>query len=88
MENGAHDVPEVLKGGMFHRLLSLRFIPSGNNVRMILIHLLFLILLRQGSCLRVHSITMKDMAARVCGPLLNGDVTGDSSVLLCAMSYQ
>ena len=88
MEKGAHDVPEVLKGGRFHRLSSLRFIPRGNDVPRVLIHRLSLILCRQESWLLVHSITMMDMFARVCGPLLKCDDTGDLPVLLCAMSNQ
>ena len=70
MEKGAHIVPEVLKGGRFHRLSSLGIIPRGNNVPRVLIHRLSLILCRQGSWLQTHSMTMTDMSARVCGPLL------------------
>ena len=77
MEKGAHNVPEMLKGGRFLRLSSLRFIPRGNNVPMVLIHRLSLIYRRQGSWLRVHLITMTHMSARVCGPLLKCDDTGD-----------
>ena len=85
---GAHEVPDVLKGGRFHRLSSLRFIPRGNDVPRVLIHRFYLILCRQGSWLRAHSITMTNMSARVCGPLLKCNDTGDSSVVLCAMSNQ
>ena len=65
-----------MKGGRFHRLSSLRFIPRRNNVPRVLIHRLSLILRRQGTWLRAHSITMMDMSARVCGPLLKCNNTG------------
>ena len=37
------EVPEVLMGGRFHRLSSLRFIARGNDVSRVLIHRLSLI---------------------------------------------
>ena len=81
-----HEVPEVLTGGRFLRLSSLRFIPRGNKVSRVLIHLLSLTLHRQGSWLRVCSITMTDMSARLCSQLLKCAYMGDSSVLQCVMS--
>ena len=67
---GAHKVSEVLMEGRFHRLLSLRFIPRGNDDPRVQIHLLSLFQRRQGSWLLARSITMTNMSAKVCGLLL------------------
>ena len=57
-KKGAHRVSEVLEGGRFHRLSSLRFTPRGSNVPRVLIHRLSLILRRQGSWLWACWMTM------------------------------
>ena len=70
-------------GSRHHRLSTLRFIPEGNKVPRILIHLLSQILCRHGSWLETKSITMTVMSARECAWWLKWATTGESSVLLC-----
>ena len=63
-------------------------IPRGNNVTRVVIQQFSLILHKQGSWLWARLITMTNMSARVCGPLLDCNDTGDLSVLLRTMSTQ
>ena len=76
---GAHEVPEVLTGVQFHRLLSLKFIP------MVLIHLLSLILLRLGcECHRSLWLTcLLECAAHCWNVLTHSQKTCQSSCAWC-----
>lgn len=70
----------------FHRLSTLRFIPEGDEVSRVLIHLPSLTFRRHGSRLGDRSITMTIMSVTECPPLLKCSATGDTSVLRCVMS--
>ena len=70
----------------FLRLSTRRFIPEGNEVSRVLIHLPSFIFRRHGSQLGDNLITMTDMSDSKCAPLLKRLATGDTSVLRCAMS--
>ena len=56
--------------GRFHRLSTLRFIPTGDEVLRVLIHLPSLVFRRHASWLRASSITMTAMSHSLCTPLL------------------
>ena len=72
----------------FHRESTLRFIPKGYEVSMVLIHLLSRILQRHESWLYILFIATTVMSARVCPSPLKCSATGDSSVFLCVMLYR
>ena len=79
--------PSKGEGGQrFHRLSTLRFIPEGDEVSMVLIHLPSLTFHRHGSRLGDRSNTMTVMFVTKCPPLLKCSATGDTSVLRCVMS--
>ena len=71
--------------GRFYRLSTRRFIPEGNDVSRVLIHLPSLIFHRHGSRLGGRSITMIATSDSECAPLLKCSSTGDTSVLRCTM---
>ena len=77
---------EVKGRADFHRLSTWRFIPEGNDVSRVLIHLLPLIFCRHGSRLGGRSITMIARSDSECAPLLKCLATGDTFVPRCAMS--
>ena len=70
-----------------HRLSNLRFIPCGDKVSRVLIHLLSLIFCRQESWLHTWLIPTTVMSAWEQVPLLKLSATGDSLVLRCTMLY-
>ena len=85
---GAKRIPGCSEMRRYHRLSTLRFIPEGDEVPRVLIHLLSRILRKHASRLRASSITMTAMSDSLCAPLLKCSATGDSSVLRCVMSYR
>ena len=84
---GHKDIPRH-DGGRIYRLSTLRFIPRGDKVPKVLIHLLSRTLRSHASWLRASSITMTDMSDSACVLLLKCATTGDSSVLRCVISYR
>ena len=70
----------------FHRLSTRTLILEGNEVSRVLIHLPSFTIRRHGLRLVDSSITMTVMSDTECAPLLKCSVTGDTSVLQCAMS--
>ena len=69
--------------GRLHRLSTWRFVPKGNEVLRVLIHLVYQVLRRQGSWLCTWSMTITVISACECGLLLKCTAMGESSVLLC-----
>ena len=86
--SGGHGGPRMSTGatGRLHRLLTRRFIPKGNDVFRVLIHLLSRIFHRQGSRLCTWSMTITVTFVWECASVLKCADTGESSILLCMMS--
>ena len=77
-----------MKEGRIYRLSTLRFIPKGDKVSKVLIHLLSRIFHRHASQSQASLITMTVMSDSLCASLLKCSATGDSSVLRCVISYR
>ena len=74
--------------GRFHRVSTQRFIPGGNEVLRVLVHLLFHILPRWRSWLCTWSMTITVISACECDSLWKWAALGESSLLLCKISEQ
>ena len=70
----------------FHRLSTWRYIPEGNEVFRVLIHLPYFTFRRHGSRLGDCSVTMTVMFNAEFALLLKCSATGDTSVLRCMVS--
>ena len=80
---GAQKHPTVSKRVQVYRPSTLRFIPRGDEVPRVLIHLLFLIFRRHASWLQSNSIAMTAMPNSSCVPLFKCSAAGDFSPLMC-----
>ena len=69
-----------------HKRSVQRFIPEGDKVSRVLIHLPSFTFRRHGSWLGDSSVTMIVMSNTQCAPLLKCSATKDTSVLQCMMS--
>ena len=85
-EREAQRCAEDKQKGRFYRLSTRRFIPEGNKVSKVLIHLPSFTFRRHGSQLVDSSIIMTVMSNSECALLLKCSATGDTSVLWCVVS--
>ena len=85
-EKEAQRCAEDKQKGRFYRLSTWRFIPEGDEVSRVLIHLPSFTFRTHGSRLVDSSITMTIMSDSECAQVLKCSATGDTSVLQCVMS--
>ena len=85
---GHENIQRYSEEGRFYRLSTQRFIPTGDEVPRVLIHLPSCVFRRHASRLRASSITMTPMSDSLCAPLLKCSTTGDCSVLRWVMWYR
>ena len=80
-EKEAQSCVEDKQKDIIYWLSTLKFIPEGDQVSRVLIHLPFITFGRHGSRLVDSSITMTVMSDSQCAPLFKCLVTEDMSVL-------